>query len=35
MDGPEDVSSIVRIHIQTNGYGFIIEDDDWGDEDWE
>ncbi|MGY8780497.1 MAG: c-type cytochrome [Fidelibacterota bacterium] len=30
MNGRKDVSSIVRKHIQTNGYGFIIEeDDDW------
>jgi len=30
MNGQKDVSSIVRKHIQTNGYGFIIEeDDDW------
>ena len=35
MDGPKDVSTIVRRHIETNGYGFIIEEeDDWGD-DWD
>ena len=36
MSGRKDVSAIVRRHISSNGYGFIIEeDDDWGDEDWE
>ena len=35
MEGPSDVSGIVRRHIQSEGYGFIIEEeDDWGDEDW-
>ena len=35
MDGRSDVSGIVRRHIQSEGYGFIIEEeDDWGDEDW-
>jgi hypothetical protein len=36
MNGKADVSSIVRRHINTNGYGFIIEEeDDWGDDEWE
>jgi len=36
MSGKADVSSIVRRHINTNGYGFIIEEeDDWGDDEWE
>jgi hypothetical protein len=35
MNGRKDVSSIVKMHIRTNGYGFIIEeDDDWGDDEW-
>ena len=34
MDGKKEVSSIVKMHIQTNGYGFIIEEDDWGDDEW-
>ena len=35
MDGKEDVSDIVRRHIKSEGYGFIIEEeDDWGDDDW-
>ena len=35
MEGPDDVSRIVKRHIDTQGYGFIIEeDDDWGDDDW-
>ena len=35
MEGPSDVSRIVKRHIQSEGYGFIIEEeDDWGDEDW-
>ena len=35
MDGKEDVSDIVRRHIESEGYGFIIEEeDDWGDDDW-
>ena len=33
MEGRNDVSSIVRRHLDSKGYGFIIEeDDDWGDE---
>ena len=33
MEGRKDVSSIVRRHLNSQGYGFIIEeDDDWGDE---
>lgn len=37
IKGPNDVSKIVKTHLATEGYGFIIEDDeeeDWGDEDW-
>ena len=35
LEGPKDVSAIVRQHLEREGYGFIIEeDDDWGDEDW-
>ena len=34
MKGKKDVSSIVKAHLKNNGYGFIIEEDDWGDEDW-
>ena len=35
LEGPEDVSAIVRQHLEREGYGFIIEeDDDWGDDDW-
>ena len=34
MNGKKDVSSIVKMHIQSNGYGFIIEEDDWGDDEW-
>jgi cytochrome c2 len=35
MEGRSDVSRIVKRHIKSEGYGFIIEeDDDWGDEDW-
>ncbi len=35
IEGQSDVSSIVKHHLETEGYGFIIEDeeDDWGD-DW-
>ena len=33
MEGRKDVSSIVRRHLNSQGYGFIIEEeDDWGDE---
>ena len=35
MEGRADVSNIVRRHIKSEGYGFIIEEeDDWGDDDW-
>ena len=35
LKGPKDVSSIVRKHLEREGYGFIIEeDDDWGDDEW-
>lgn len=35
MEGRSDVSNIVRRHIKSDGYGFIIEEeDDWGDDDW-
>lgn len=36
IDGKQDVSSIVKRHLETEGYGFIMEDeeDDWGDDDW-
>jgi hypothetical protein len=33
MEGRKDVSSIVKRHLNSQGYGFIIEEeDDWGDE---
>ena len=33
MEGRKDVSSIVKRHLNSKGYGFIIEEeDDWGDE---
>lgn len=37
VPGTTDVSGIVRAHLDSVGYGFIIEDEDddeWGDEDW-
>ena len=35
MEGPDDVSRIVKRHLDSQGYGFIIEEeDDWGDDDW-
>jgi cytochrome c2 len=35
LKGRNDVSSIVRSHLENEGYGFIIEDDDeWGGDDW-
>lgn len=36
IEGPSDVSQIVKAHLASEGYGFIVEDeeDDWGDEDW-
>lgn len=35
VSGPTDVSEIVKAHLESEGYGFVIEeDDDWGDEDW-
>ena len=34
MDGKEDVSDIVRRHIESEGYGYYKEEDDWGDDDW-
>ena len=35
IEGPKDVSAIVRQHLEIEGYGFIIEeDDDWGDDEW-
>jgi len=34
IDGANDVSSIVKAHLEIEGYGFIIEDDDDWDDDW-
>jgi cytochrome c2 len=35
LKGRNDVSSIVRSHLENEGYGFIIEEDDeWGGDDW-
>jgi hypothetical protein len=34
ISGPIDVSAIVKAHLASEGYGFVIEDDDWGDDDW-
>ncbi len=36
LKGKQDVSKIVKSHLEDVGYGFIIEDeeDDWGDDDW-
>ena len=34
ISGPTDVSRIVKAHLASEGYGFVIEEDDWGDEDW-
>ena len=35
ISGPIDVSEIVKAHLESEGYGFVIEDDDdWGDDDW-
>jgi cytochrome c2 len=35
ISGPVDVSEIVKTHLASEGYGFVIEeDDDWGDDDW-
>ena len=36
LKGKSNVSSIVKTHLDSEGYVFIIEDDedDWGDDDW-
>jgi len=35
LEGIEDVSAIVKAHLESRGYGFITEDeDDWEDEEW-
>jgi hypothetical protein len=35
LKGRNDVSSIVRSHLENEGYGFIIEEDDeWDGDDW-
>ena len=36
LNGKEDISSIVREHLDDKGYGFITddEDDEWGDDEW-
>jgi len=35
LEGIEDVSAIVKAHLESQGYGFITEDeDDWEDEEW-
>ena len=35
LEGVEDVSAIVKAHIESQGYGFITEDEDeWEDEEW-
>lgn len=33
IDGDTDISKIVKTHLKTEGYGFVIEEDEWGD-DW-
>ena len=36
LKGKQDVSSIVKEHLDSQGYGFITddEDDEWGDDEW-
>ena len=35
LEGIEDVSEIVKVHLESQGYGFITEDEDeWEDEEW-
>ena len=36
IKGQHDISKIVKKHLESEDYGFIIEDeeDDWGDDDW-
>ena len=36
LEGKEDISSIVKEHLDNEGYGFISdeEDDEWGDDEW-
>jgi len=35
LEGVEDVSAIVKAHVESQGYGFITEDEDeWEDEEW-
>ena len=35
LEGVEDVSAIVKVHLESQGYGFITEDEDeWEDEEW-
>tara|TARA_B100001750_G_scaffold5110_1_gene4115 strand:- start:564 stop:923 length:360 start_codon:yes stop_codon:yes gene_type:complete len=35
LEGVEDVSAIVKVHLERQGYGFIAEDEDeWEDEEW-
>ena len=36
LEGKEDVSTIVKKHLDEKGYGFISdeEDDEWGDDEW-
>ena len=34
ISGRKDVSELVKDHIKTHGYGFVIEDDEWDDEGW-
>ena len=35
LEGIEDVSAIVKAHLESQGYGFITEDEDeWEDEEW-
>jgi cytochrome c2 len=35
LEGVEDVSEIVKVHLESKGYGFITEDEDeWEDEEW-
>ena len=36
LNGKEDISAIVKEHLDAKGYGFITddEDDEWGDDEW-
>jgi hypothetical protein len=29
LEGVEDVSAIVKAHLESKGYGFITEDEEW------